>query len=293
MSVLRSILAGCLLLAAALAVAAERPSTRTGEFRDFPRFPSTALGNARHITVLLPPSYDREPGRRYPVLYAQDGQNLFDERGSFIGKEWRLDEALARLWGDGRMPDILVVGVANAGVARMREYRPGPEGDQYIRFLATELKPFIDGRFRTLRGPENTMLMGSSMGAMISLWGTVTRPDVFGGAAALSPSLQFADPLRDRLISGARPNVRAYLDIGTLEGANRPGGEGAPTLLEAFRESVDGLRMLGYREGTDFISRVIEGGEHNEPAWAARLDEPLLFLFAPDKMRPPASAMSK
>jgi enterochelin esterase-like enzyme len=270
-----------------VARAEDRPSTRTGTFRDFPAFPSTVLGNTRPVMVLLPPSYDREPDRRYPVLYAQDAQNLFDERGSFIGQEWRLDETLTRLWSENRLPEIIVVGVGNTGVTRMREYMPGETGDRYIRFLTTELKPFIDNRFRTKRGPKDTALMGSSMGAIISIWGIVTRPEVFGQAAGLSVSLQFAEPIRNRLAYGARPNVRAYIDIGTAEGAHPLSESSQQTFLDAFREATDGLRMLGYREGRDFVAREIEGAEHNERAWAARLDEPLIFLFAP---RPTSAA---
>jgi len=287
------VLLSFLLLACAVSVRAdERPSTRTGTFRDFPAFPSTVLGNTRPVMVLLPPSYDSEPERSYPVLYAQDAQNLFDEKGSYIGQEWKLDETLARLWREKRLPEIIVVGVGHTGVNRVREYSPGPSGDRYVRFLATELKPFIDNRFRTKRDAVSTMLMGSSMGGLISLWGLVTRPDVFSGAAALSPSLQLAQPLVDRMQSGARPAVRVYLDIGSVEGASRTGGAEGPTMMDLFNQAVDGLRILGYREGTDFVSRVIPGAEHNEAAWAARLQEPLMYLFAPEKLKGPVSAAS-
>jgi predicted alpha/beta superfamily hydrolase len=270
-------LAVCFLVlsTAAMAVRAdERPSTRTGEYQDFIAFPSTVLNNVRHITVLLPPSYNSSPGRKYPVLYAQDGQNLFDERGSFIGKEWRVDETLTAMYAAKRVPEIIVVGIANTK-DRMTEYMPGDSGDKYIKFLATELKPFIDNRFRTKRGPSDTALMGSSMGALISLWGTIARPDVFGQAGALSPSLQFAEPIRTRMEDTRPSHIRWYVDIGTKEA---PGAYGAK-LVDAFNDAVAALKMGGYSEGADFEAVVVPDAEHNEPAWAARLDKVLEFLF--------------
>lgn len=258
----------------AVAHADDRVSTRTGEFRDYPAFPSAVLGNVRKISVLLPPSYATSPNKRYPVLYAHDGQNLFDERGSFIGKEWGMDETLARMWAAKRIPEIIVVGIANTQ-KRMTEYMPGDSGDKYIKFIATELKPFIDNRFRTKKGPENTALMGSSMGALISVWGALTKPNVFGGAAGLSPALQFADIIRSRMESDRPPRIHWYLDIGDSEVP----GDVAARLVQGFRDYRSALLQGGYREGTDFVAEVIPGGKHNEPSWAARVDKPLEFLF--------------
>ena len=265
----------CLFLAlTALAHADDRGSTRHGEFKDFAAFPSTVLGNVRKITVMLPPSYSISSERRYPVLYAHDMQNLFDEKGSFIGKEWRLDETLAQMWAAHRIPEIIVVGIANTP-QRMSEYMPGPSGDTYIKFIATELKPFIDNRFRTKRGPADTALMGSSMGALISVWGALTKPNVFGGAAGLSPSLQFVAEIRTRMESDRPARIHWYMDIGTDE---VPGEAGA-RFVQAFRDARLALMQAGYREGTDFVAEVIPGGQHNEASWAARVDKPLEFLF--------------
>lgn len=267
----------CLLLIGSCAVAKaadERPSTRVGEFRDFKSFPSTVLKNVRQITVFLPPSYATATDKKYPVLYANDAQNLFDERGSFIGKEWRVDETLTSMWAAKRVPEIIVVGIANTK-DRMTEYMPGESGDKYIKFVATELKPFIDNMFRTKRGAADTAMMGSSMGALISIWATLVRPDVFGQAAGLSPSLQFAEPIRTRMEQDRPSHIRWYLDIGT----NEVPGEVGEKMVEAFNEAVDALRSAGYREGADFKALVAQGAEHNEVAWAARLDKVLEFLF--------------
>lgn len=273
---MRSLLLVLAFSFACLVAHAETPRhTRTGHFVDFPNFPSTILGNVRGVSVLLPPSYDTKPGRRYPVLYAQDGQNLFDARTSFIGKEWELDETLARLWKTGAVPELIVVGVANTR-NRMAEYSPGPSGDRYIRFLATELKPFIDNRFRTERGPEHTALMGSSLGALISLWGAITRPNVFRQAAGLSISLPYGGPLMDRLTAPNHPKIRIYMDMGTEELGP---GDRSDALVREFKEAARRLKEAGYKPGKSLDAPIIPGARHNEPAWAARVEQPLRFLF--------------
>lgn len=274
---MKTVLMVALALLCLSACAQGPPHTRTGHFVDFPSFPSTVLENVRGVTVLLPPSYGKDPNRRYPVLYAQDGQNLFDARTSFIGKEWELDETLARLWKEGRMPEMIVVGVANTK-DRMTEYSPGPTGDRYIRFLTTELKPFIDNRFRTRRGPEETAMMGSSMGALISLWGVVTRPDVFHQAAGLSISLPYGGPLLDRLTAPGHPRIRVYMDMGTEELGPGPRSD---KLVEEFTSAVKRLEAAGYAPGKTLDAPIIPGAHHNEPAWAARVETPLRFLFPP------------
>jgi predicted alpha/beta superfamily hydrolase len=264
------------VLVCGAACAQHPPHTRTGDFVDFPMFPSTVLRNARAVSVFLPPSYKTDAARRYPVLYAQDGQNVFDARTSFIGKEWELDETLARLWKQKAVPEIIVVGIANTA-DRMKEYSPGPSGDGYIRFLTMELKPFIDNRFRTMRGPENAAMLGSSLGALISLWAAVTRPDVFGQAAGLSISLPYGGPLLDRLTASGHPKVRVYMDMGTAELG--PGDRSARLVTE-FRDAAKRLEAAGYTSGHDLAATVIEGGIHNEASWAARVETPLRFLFA-------------
>jgi predicted alpha/beta superfamily hydrolase len=158
----------------------------------------------------------------------------------------------------------------------MAEYSPGPSGDRYIRFLTSELKPFIDNRFRTMRGPADTAMMGSSLGALISLWGAATRPDVFGQAAGLSISLPYGGPLLDRLTAPERPNVRVYMDMGTEELG--PGAR-SDALVKDFQTAVKRLEAAGYHPGTNLEAPIIPGAHHNEPAWAARLADPLRFLF--------------
>jgi predicted alpha/beta superfamily hydrolase len=154
---------------------------------------------------------------------------------------------------------------------------PGPTGDRYIRFLATELKPFIDNRFRTKRDASNTGLIGSSMGALISIWGSLTRPNVFEHAAGLSPALQFAEPIRTRMEQERPLHIHWYMDIGTEEIP----GEGGKRMIETFAAARSALMQGGYVEGSDFMAVTVPGGKHNEEAWAARLDKPLEFMFGP------------
>src|SRR5690606_34357272 len=166
-----------------------------GNVRRLAAVRSPELGNERDVFVYLPPSYATS-GRHYPVLYMQDGQNLFDDDLSFAGA-WHVDETMEALAAEGI--EAIVVGVSNIAEARLDEYSPfvdprqgGGRGDEYLAFLTATLKPLIDAQFRTRREAEWTAIAGSSMGGLISLYALLHRPDVFGAAAAMSPSLWFA-----------------------------------------------------------------------------------------------------
>jgi enterochelin esterase-like enzyme len=223
----------------------------------------------RPLYVYLPPSYERARDRRYPVVYAHDGQNIWSEDGICFGHGgWYLDQALDRLWAAGQAEEALLVGVPSSE-ARMREYGAPRE---YERFLIDVVKPAIDARFRTRAGPESTMLLGSSMGGLVSFTLALSRPDVFGAAACLSSSFWYSpeggtsafDLLRAR---GKQP-VRLYLDSGTA-GA---GQDGAPDT----RRMRDALLAAGWR---DLEHHEAEGATHDERAWRARAERPLRFLL--------------
>jgi hypothetical protein len=167
-----------------------------GHVRVLPRVRSPQLRNTRDIQVYLPPSY-KASGRHYPVIYMHDGQNLFDPELSFAG-EWGVDETMERLAPVGF--EGIVVAIPNMGGERAHEYSPwvdprggGGKGDAYLDFITDTLKPQIDGRFRTLRDREHTGIVGSSMGGLISLYGFLRAPGVFGFCGAMSPSLWFAN----------------------------------------------------------------------------------------------------
>ncbi len=159
-------------------------------------FPMPQLQRQRRIWIYLPPDYEQS-NRQYPVLYIQDGQNVFDTGTSYAG-EWYVDEALDKLFQDNGKTAI-VVAIDNGSTQRMNEYSPwknarmgGGEGAAYLKFLVETLKPYIDQHFRTLKGPESTGIMGSSMGGLIAFYGALQYPKVFGKAGVFSPSFWFS-----------------------------------------------------------------------------------------------------
>lgn len=248
--------------------------TRTGHFADIPDFPSKILSNRRNITVYLPPSYSDSPNKRYPVLYAHDGQNLFDTRTAFLNREWELDETVERMIKEGSLREIIIIGVWNTP-DRIEEYTPGPSGDRYLRFLVEELKPAMDKRFSTLRDAKNTAIMGSSLGGLISTWAGLRYPKVFGQSASFSAVFQFKGEAITEWLNTHKPGKsRHYFDIGTNELPDRP-----ERFVTQFREMEQQMERAGYRWGTDFVSYVDDGGQHNETFWAKRVWRPLSFLF--------------
>lgn len=234
---------------------------------------SPQLFNERDVFVYLPRGYG-ESGQRYPVLYMQDGQNLFDDALSFSG-EWHLDEALEH---DPSLPPCIIVGIPNTGPRRLDEYTPfndakhgGGDGDRYIAFLVETVKPLIDADFDTLPDPENTGIGGSSLGGLISLYGFFARPDVFGFAAVMSPSIWFADRTSLRWVwHAAECHGRLYLDIGT--------GEGIKTVADARRLKRT-LQRMGYVDGRNLRYVEEEGAPHHEPAWGRRFPGCIAYLL--------------
>jgi predicted alpha/beta superfamily hydrolase len=235
---------------------------------------SPQLNNVRNILVYLPPGYENS-SRRYPVIYMQDGQNLFDPRTSFAG-DWGLLGALDGLARRSNVP--IVVAVPNMGEERIAEYSPfvdtmagGGRGEAYLDFLLETLKPLVDREFRTIPEGEGTGIGGSSMGGLISLYGFFRRPGFFGFCASLSPSLWFADRAIFPFVEAA-PFVpgRIYLDIGT--------DEGTASLANA-RRMRELLLSRGYREGVDLRWVEDVGGAHHEAVWGQRFKAAVPFLL--------------
>ncbi|MFZ0998212.1 MAG: alpha/beta hydrolase-fold protein, partial [Candidatus Sulfotelmatobacter sp.] len=179
--------------------AAIRASGATGDLR-LHEFRSRVFRNTRFLRVWLPPGYDdaENSGRHYPVLYLNDGQNLFETATSFTGVEWQADEAADRLIREGAVPPMIIVGIDNAGKDRIREYMPHRsmhpmmlrvQGRYYPDFLMKEVMPFVERAYRVAAGPENTGVGGSSLGALIALYTAMARPGVIGRLLVESPSL--------------------------------------------------------------------------------------------------------
>ena len=256
----------------------------------------------RHIDVWLPPSY-RMSDRRYPVIYANDGNTLFDPALSPIsGLDWGVDETLARLIGEGRVPEAIVVALhstseryedymAEAAIrpltpamrARMSQ-RPVPfsiermHGDSYLRFLADEVKPAIDRAYRTLPGPAHTTVIGASTGGIGSAYAAVQRPDVFGAGAGLSTHVGSAEGAFVDWLERNPPDperTRLYFDYGD-EGIDAEWNYGP-----LHRRMDAALREAGYVEGPGYTNRLHPGTGHGELHWSARMADPLLFLLNP------------
>lgn len=245
-----------------------------GHVRVLPGVRSPQLANSRDLHIYLPPSY-RTSGRHYPVVYMHDGQNLFDPDLSFAG-EWMVDETMERLAPEG--VEAIVVGIPNMGGDRCHEYSPwrdaragGGSGDAYLAFIVETLKPRIDRRFRTRREREHTGIMGSSMGGLISLYGFLRFPQVFGFAGALSPSLWFADEAVFEYVRTVdRWFGRLYLDIGTAEGDRH---------VRNTQRMCRQLRRKCPFPGDQLLCVVAEGAHHSEAAWAHRFGSAVRFLL--------------
>jgi predicted alpha/beta superfamily hydrolase len=289
------------LLWAVMAMAAAAPSscqsTVSGNLQ-LHTLESRIFGNARTIRVLLPPGYDA-PGnesRRYPVLYMLDGQNLFDACLSDVShQEWGVDETVYRLVDAGRIPPLLVVGVDHAGRDRAHEYLPykdyivdpgmdEPAGKRFPDFLAGEVMPLVDGRYRTLRGPPNTGIGGSSYGGVAALHALLARPGHFGYGLFESPTLWvgMGQPVRDTDPLTATPS-RVFIAFGGREARDPAVND---KMIGLVRRVAANFRTAGYDDSN--IRVVIEPeARHSELAWAGRLPGALTFLFGDWREMPP------
>ncbi|MBP9143721.1 MAG: alpha/beta hydrolase [Thermoanaerobaculia bacterium] len=241
----------------------------------------------RPVQVYLPPGYG-DGRERFPVIYLQDGQNLFDPATAFAAT-WRAERALDRLAGRGR--PVIAVGVPNSGLRRIHEYAPfldrrygGGGGGDYLEWLAGTVQPLIEKQFRVARGRETTAIAGASMGGLISLYAFGRLPERFGLVGGMSPSLFFGDEALTRWL-GERPLAggRVYLDIGTLEGRRNRRRRTPPKSPSGAMRRLRRLRLAfekaGYRRGEDLEWIEEPGGRHDEAAWARRLPGMLDFLF--------------
>lgn len=273
------------------------PTVHMGTLDRYPDFASQHIA-PRTVSVWLPDNY--YIGEPCEVLYMHDGQMLFDASVTWNHQAWQVPEIVSRLMAEGQIPRCIVVGIDNTE-KRLAEYFPdktraylpnsnghGKEfhGDAYLCFLVQEVKPFIDAKYKPLTAPEHTFVMGSSMGGLISLYALCEYPDVFGGAACLSTHLSFAHlPLEGKNTAWAEAfaeYVRAklpkanscyiYIDHGTA---------GLDAAYGPFQKRLDRVFQDLNWDKHHYCSLIIEGADHNENCWAARLDKPLSFLFSP------------
>lgn len=266
----------------------------TGTIKRFDDFPSRFV-DTRTIEIWLPPAYDPLSAIGYPVIYMHDGQNLFHSETSFIGVDWGIDTAMCRLISEELITAAVAVGIWNTPL-RVREYMPQrplespeadaimarcinehggkPLSDDYLKFIVEEVKPFVDGHYRTMTDQKHTFIMGSSMGALVSLYALCEYPSVFSGAGCLSTHWPAVETVILKYLKDAMPNPdnhKIYFDYGT-ETLDAP--------YESFQKQVDlVMQSAGYAEGETWITRKFPGAEHSERAWRERINIPLQFFL--------------
>ena len=234
------------------------------------------------MIVYVPPGYDGSR-LRYPVLYLQDGQNLFDPETAFCGQAWYADATADDLILRGAVEPLILVGIYNTGVRRVSEYTPtrstrtrkGGKADRYAEMLAREIKPFIDHEYRTRKSAADTGVGGSSLGALASLVAGFKYPRVFGRLAIMSPSVWWDNRAIIRMLAShkASQRPRVWLDVGTEE------GDSPHEIVDDARLLRDTLIAKGWREDADLQYAEIDGAGHNENAWGGRFGAVLEYLF--------------
>jgi len=255
---------------------------------------SRIFGNTRLVRVWLPPDYDGWGATRYPVLYLNDGQNLFDPVTAFAGVHWQVGETAARLIAEQKIRPLIIVGIDNTK-NRAREYTPyksldprvlNAKGKCYPDFLQREVMPLIEERYSVLKGPENTGLGGSSLGGLITLYTQLAAPGVFGRLLIESPSLFVGNrKILEESRRFRRWPARTYLGMGTREVGHAEKDE---RIVDDVRELETILRASGLDDQRLKV-RVEEDATHSESAWAARFPEALEFLYS-DRVLPASGA---
>ena len=272
----------------------------TGDLR-LHEFRSHIFRNTRFLRVWLPPGYDdpANAGRHYPVLYLNDGQNLFEAATSFTGVEWQVDETADRLIREGAVPPMIIVGIDNSGKDRLREYMPyrslqsimlRVHGTRYPTFLFKEVIPFITHNYRVANDPGKTGLGGSSLGALIALYTALVRPGVIGRLLLESPSLWASNRQIIRQSHQVkRWPERIFLATGTTEAGRADKDQ---SMVDDVRELAAIFRRAGL-DDTRLRLIVDDGAAHHEAAWARRFPEALTFLYGKQDISNPPAEPSK
>jgi len=239
-------------------------SKEEGTILDVITLESKVLKRLHSLRVYLPAGYDENTCRSFPVMYMQDGSNLFFPEEAFMGHDWGIQDKLKLLNGMNAIQQMMIVGIYS--VDRMREYT-SPGYEKYGRSVVEEIKPYIDSHFRTLREPWATGVMGSSLGGVVSFYMGWQWPEVFGNVGCLSSTFTHKDDLVDRVIHEQRRDVRFYIDSGW------PGDNYEVGLAMAVA-----LAERGYRYGHDFLYFAFPNAEHSEHDWGQRLHLPFQFF---------------
>jgi predicted alpha/beta superfamily hydrolase len=253
----------------------------------------------RNVDILLPPGYRKD--QFYPVIYMNDGQNMFDPSTSFAGTDWGVDEAVSKLISENKIVPPIIVAIWNTP-ERMTEYMPARAfnlldredkdelsrsykqlfnvelepvlSDNYLKFIVHELKPFIDANYNTLWNMENTFIMGSSMGGLISAYALSEYPEIFGGAGCISTHWTAGNGVVIEYLKENLPEAghhKIYFDFGT---------ETIDKDYEPYQDIMDRvMNWKGYTHGWDWLTLKFSGAEHSESAWRERIYIPLYFFL--------------
>ncbi|MCX6169465.1 MAG: alpha/beta hydrolase-fold protein [Ignavibacteriales bacterium] len=244
----------------------------TGKVEYYKNFAIDGL-KPRDIIIWLPPDYEKEINKRYPVLYMHDAQNIFDPRTSTNFIDWQVDETADSLIRNGVIQPIIMVGMNNT-VDRSIEYSDTPLGRLYMKFIIEKVKPFVDSKYRTLADAKNTAVAGSSMGGLISMMCAWEHPEVFSKAACFSPAFKFRDINYVNKVleyTGKKKKITLYIDNGgvDLDAQLMPGVNEMVNILEKKEFSID----------KDLFVYIDKAATHNEAAWAKRVWRPLKIFF--------------
>ncbi|MHC1731639.1 MAG: alpha/beta hydrolase [Bacteroidales bacterium] len=267
---------------------------------------SSETGEARNIDIWLPEDYDTT--KKYAVIYMHDGQMLFDSTTTWNRQEWGADETVSLLMAGNQIKPSIIVGIWNNDKIRYPEYYPEKSlkflgkryqarlarryslgqglADKYLRFIAMDIKPYIDSRYSTYTDAANTVIMGSSMGGLISLYALCEYPDLFGGAGCLSTH----SPMKGVNLFTKRDNrlaraFRKYLSEKLPDPENHQiyfdyGTETLDKFYEPYQKKIDAvMESKGYSPDTNWKTIKYEGDDHSERSWSRRLDIPLIFLL--------------
>ena len=294
------------LLALLAGLVAPLRAQETGRLIEYEHVLAAGLPDQR-LSIWLPPGYDVGE-RRYPVLYMHDGHNLFDVTKSNFNKIWAADKAMLAASASGKVEPHIIIGIWAPGADRYRQYLPRSAydaasgllraqmdataggqivSDRYLDWIAGPLKSWVDASFRTRPGRDDTAVVGSSMGGLMSCYAFVERADVFGRAGCVSSHWPAVDP---QIVEGESDAVKALWDGWFAARLGQPDGRrvwmdhGTATLdayYAPYQQVIDArFAAAGWVKGRDWQSKVYEGAEHEENAWAARLPEIFGWLLA-------------
>lgn len=244
-------------------------STASSNVTTFEIF-SSELNVQKKIWVYLPKDYATST-KKYPVIYMHDAQNLFDAKTSFVG-EWEVDETLNKT-----NAQLIVIGIEHGNDKRIDELTPytnekygGGNGDNYLEFIVKTLKPKIDSMYRTKSNPRNTAIFGSSLGGLISFYGVLKYPEVFGKAGVFSPSFWFSDEIYTLMEQSEKTKARVFFLCGAKE------DETMVSDLKKMETLLDRNRCYCLNLNKTVI---IKDGQHNEKLWRENFEQAIKWLF--------------